>query len=169
MNALVRVNPAQENQIITAGLLKGVERKIDSVVDGRQIIQARRTIRIADGNKISVTILLINGHDFVRREAVDGGKDRSLDQAGVGQSHEVVVAVNEVKLTSTLERIGDVKVFGYLGIEAGILFISPVHYSLQPSARHRIPGRKQGHIPATGDKPFGDIARHRFPSTVLSR
>src|SRR6266571_1795265 len=32
---------------------------------------------------------------------------------------------------------------------------------------HRIPASEQGHIPATGDESFGDIASHRFPGTVL--
>ena len=32
--------------------------------------------------------------------------------------------MDEVKLSSTLERFGDVEVFGYFGIDGGILFIS---------------------------------------------
>jgi len=49
------------------------------------------------------------------------------------------VAVDEVNLGRSLERFGDVKVFGYFGIHGGILFISLVHYGMQMSAVHRIP------------------------------
>jgi hypothetical protein len=38
-----------------------------------------------------------------------------------------------------LERFGDVKVFGYFGIDAGVLFISLVHDCMQVSAGDRIP------------------------------
>ena len=58
MNTLVRVNPAEEDQVIAAAFLKRVQREIDPVVDRRQVIQPRRAIGVADGNKISVTILL---------------------------------------------------------------------------------------------------------------
>ena len=58
MDALVRVNPAEEDQVIAARFLKRVQREVDSVIDRRQIIQPRRAIGVADGDKISVTILL---------------------------------------------------------------------------------------------------------------
>ena len=45
MNAFIRVNPAEENQVITAGFLKRLEREIDAVVDGRQVIQTLRLDR----------------------------------------------------------------------------------------------------------------------------
>jgi hypothetical protein len=66
------------------------------------------------------------------------------------------VAVDEVKLSSVLERFGDVKVFGYFGIDGGILFISVVHHGMQMSVGHRIPAGEQRYLPATGDEPFGD-------------
>jgi hypothetical protein len=48
MNALVRVNPAQENQVVTAAFLKRVQRQVDPVVDCRQVIQPRGAIGVAD-------------------------------------------------------------------------------------------------------------------------
>src|SRR5260370_15128600 len=116
MYPLIRRNPAKEDQVVTARFLERVQREVDPVVDCRQVIQPQRAIGVADGNKISVTILLINGHDFGRRESVDGGEDRCLDQPAVGQRHEVVVTMAEVKLSSTLARFGDVKQFGYFGL-----------------------------------------------------
>src|SRR5258708_21103895 len=115
MDTFIRMNPAKKNQVITARFLERVQREVDPVVDCRQVIQPRRAIGVADGNKISVTILLIDGHDSWRRESVDGREDRRLNQPDVGQRHEVVVAVDEVKLSSVLKRFGDVKVFGYFG------------------------------------------------------
>ena len=50
---------------------------------------------------------------------MDGRQHRGLDQAAVTQSHEVVVAVNEVELGGVLERFRDVEVFGDLGSAAG--------------------------------------------------
>jgi hypothetical protein len=49
---------------LTAGLLKWVQRKIDAVVDRRQVIQPCGSIGVADGDEVSVTILLINRHDL---------------------------------------------------------------------------------------------------------
>jgi hypothetical protein len=98
---------------------------------------------------------------------MDGRQDGCLDQPGVGQSHEVVVAVDEVKLSRVLERFGDVKIFGYFGIDGGILFIPFVHHGMEASASHRIPAGEQRHVPATGHEAFGDVARYRFPGAVL--
>jgi hypothetical protein len=77
------------------------------------------------------------------------------------------MAVDEVKLSSVLERFGDVKVFGYFGIDGGILFIPPVYHGMEVSAGHRIPAGEQRHIPATGDQSFGDVAGDRLPRAVL--
>src|SRR4029077_2209936 len=77
--------------------------------------------------------------------------------------------MDEIKLASALERFGDVKVLGYFGIDAGILFISLVHHGMQVSAGHRVPAGEQRHIPATGDEPFRDVAGHCFPGAVLPR
>jgi hypothetical protein len=45
---------------------------------------------------------------------VDGSQDRGSNQPSVGQRHEVVLAVDEIKLSSALERFRDVKVLGSL-------------------------------------------------------
>src|SRR5437667_11881904 len=78
MNTFIRVNPTEENQVIAAGFLKRVRREIDAVVDGRQVIQPCGSVGVADGNEVSVTILLVDGHDFCGRESVDGSEDRYL-------------------------------------------------------------------------------------------
>ena len=58
MDALVRVNPAEEDQVIAAAFLKRVQREVDSVIDRSQIVQPRRAIGVADGDEVSVAILL---------------------------------------------------------------------------------------------------------------
>ena len=64
MNTFIRVDPTKENQVITAAFLKRVQREINAVVDGRQVIEPCRSVGVTDRNEISVTILLIDGHDF---------------------------------------------------------------------------------------------------------
>ncbi len=44
MDTLVRVNPAEEDQVISAKFLDRVRREVDSVIDRRQIIQTRCAI-----------------------------------------------------------------------------------------------------------------------------
>ena len=61
---------------------------------------------------------------------MNGSEHRRLHQPDVGQRHEVVMAVDEVKLSCVLEHFGDVEIFGYFGIDGGIFFISPVHHSV---------------------------------------
>src|SRR5690242_17191035 len=78
------------------------------------------------------------------------------------------MAVDKVKLSSVLERFRNVKVFGYFGIDGGVLFIPSVHYGMQVSAGHRIPAGEQRHIPATGDESFGDVAGDRLPRAVMA-
>ena len=167
MDTFVRVNPAEEDEVISATFLDRVQREIDPVIDRREIIQTRCAIGVADRNKISVPILFVHGHDFGRGESVDGRKNRRLHESRVGQRHEVVVAVDEVKLSSVLKRFGNVKVLGYFGIDGGILFIPPVHHGMQVSSGHGIPGGEQCHIPTTGYQSFGNVAGYRLPRAVL--
>ena len=80
MDAFVGVDSPQENQLFARRFLKRIQRKIDPVVNGRQIIQSGRAIGVADGNEISGAIFLIDRHDLGRRESVDGGEHRRLHQ-----------------------------------------------------------------------------------------
>src|SRR5690348_261029 len=169
MYALVRMNSPQKNQIIAARVPKRIQRKVNTVVHGRQIVQSRRAIRVADGYKIPVAVLLIDRHDLGRRESVDGGEDWCSDEPCVGERHKVVVAVDQVELRSVFKSFGNVKVFGYFGIDAAILLISFSNHSVETSTGHRIPGGEQCHIPATSYESFGNVTGHGFPGAVLSR
>jgi hypothetical protein len=57
--------------------------------------------------------------------------------------------VDQIELGSVFERFGDVKIFGYFGIDTGILFIPPIHHGMQTRTRKRIPTGEQSYIPAT--------------------
>src|SRR5271168_4853743 len=103
MNALVGMDPPEKDQMIAALFLERVQREVDSVVNRRQVIQPGSPIGIADGNEISIPIFLVKRHDLRGRESMDGGEDRRLYQPGVGQRHEVVMAVDQVKLSRMLE------------------------------------------------------------------
>ena|SRR5271167_3070767 len=64
MNSFIRVNPTEENQVITAGCLERVQREIDTVVDSGQVVQPCGSIGVADRNEVSVLVLPIDGEDF---------------------------------------------------------------------------------------------------------
>ena len=86
MDAFVRMNAAEKNQIIASGCRQRIKRQVDSVIDRRQIIEAGRAIGVADGNEITVAILFINRHDLRRRKSVDGGQNRRFHQPGVSNA-----------------------------------------------------------------------------------
>src|SRR5918996_4331743 len=111
MNALVRMDAAEKDQVITGAFLERIEREIDPVVYSRQIVQRGGAVGVADGDVVAVAIFFIDRHDFGGGEAMNGGQNRCPDQATVTQSHEVVVAVNQVEFVSVLECFSDVKVF----------------------------------------------------------
>src|SRR4051812_22971829 len=94
-------------------------------------------------------------------------ENRSFYQPAVSQRHEVVVAMNKVKLGSMFECFRNVKVFGYFGVNGGVFFIPPFYYGVQMSASYGIRGGKQCDTPPPSHKTFGDVARHRLPRAVL--
>ena len=52
------------------------------------------------------------------------------------------MAVDEVKLGGVLEGFGDVKVFGYFGIDMGVFFIPTGYDGVQASACDRVSSSK---------------------------
>ena len=57
MHAFVRVETAKEDQVVAAALLERVERQVDPVVDGGEVVQPGSTVGITDRNVVSVAIL----------------------------------------------------------------------------------------------------------------
>src|ERR1700733_11056312 len=64
MNSFIRVDPTEENQVLTAGFLKRVQREIDTVIDSGQVVQLGDSIGVADRYEVSVLVLPIDGQDF---------------------------------------------------------------------------------------------------------
>ena len=169
VDPLVGMNPPNKDQLLPFARSQGVERKVDSVVNGREVIQARCAIRIANGNEVSVLIFLVNRHDARRGEAVNRSQHRCLHQPRVGQRHKVIVTVDQVKLRGVFKGLCDVQVFGYLGIDGAILFVALVHDRMKLGAGERVPAGEQRYIPSPGHQPFSDVASHRLPSPILPR
>ena len=61
MNALVGRDPAEEDQVASGPALERMQRQIDPVVDGAKVVQARLSIRIANGHVVAIPILLVDG------------------------------------------------------------------------------------------------------------
>jgi len=85
----------------------------------------------------------------------------------IRQRHEVVVAVDEVKLARMLKRFGNMKVFGYLRIDGGILFVSLIDHGSKRARVSESPVAKQSYIPAAGGESFCDVARDCLPRPIL--
>ena len=66
---------------------------------------------------------------------MDGSQDRRSHKPCIGQGHEVIVAVNQIKLGGVFEGFRDVKVFGYFGIDRPILFVALIDDGVKASAR----------------------------------
>ena len=63
MHAFVRVNAPKEDQITAARLPERIQREIDAIVDGGEVIQPGRAIGFADGNEIPIAIFFVHRHD----------------------------------------------------------------------------------------------------------
>ena len=169
MDTLIWMDPTNKDELFPAALPLRVECEVDAVVDRCQVIQPRCAIRIADGDEISIPVLLVDRHDAGRGKSVDGRQHRRLHQPRVGQRHKVVVAVDQVELRGVLKGLRDVQVFGYLGIDGRVLFIALRHHRMQMGAGERIAAGEERHIPSPCHQAFGDIAGHRLPCPVLPR
>ena len=71
---------------------------------------------------------------------MDCREDRRLHQTTVGESHEIVMAVDEVELGSVFERLGDVEVLGHFRVDGAVLFVPAVDYGMQTGTCDGIAG-----------------------------
>ena len=123
--ALVGVDPAEEEQIRAwcRTCLEGSH--VDAVVDGGDVVEPLVAISLADGDVVAaLVVLLIDGHDALGREAVDGRDDRRLHQSAVGERQEVEAVVDQVELAGTLEERRDMQALPDLGVQRSILGVS---------------------------------------------
>src|SRR5687767_2897921 len=120
MHPLIRMDASQKNQVLPPLLGQRVERQIDPVVNSGHVRQIGMSIRVADRNKGSVSILPIDGHYLRRGKAVDRRQYRRLHEARVRQSHEIVVAMNQVELIRMLKGRRDMEILSDLRIDAAV-------------------------------------------------
>src|ERR1700689_3190360 len=80
-DALVWVNTAKERQIGTGTRIARESAHVDPVMDGRQIIEGRMSVSVANGHKKGLVVVFgVDGHDVRRRETVNCGDHRGRDQ-----------------------------------------------------------------------------------------
>ena len=120
--ALVRVDPAEEEQVVPRLAMQREGIDIDAVVDRCGVVQCGVAIGVADGNVGGCRVVaLVDGDDPARREAVDRRHDRCVDEAAVGEGKEVETVVDDVEVAGVFEHLGDVHALGDLGIDVRIL------------------------------------------------
>ena len=73
---------------------------------------------------------------------MNGRQYRRLDQPCVGERHEVIVAVDQIKLGGMLEDFGDMQIFSNLRIDAAVFFVAPLNYRVEAGSRHRVSSRE---------------------------
>ena len=120
--ALVGVDPAEEQEVVTGA---GAEREgisVDAMVDRGRVVQCRLAIGVADRHVGRRRVVpLVDGQDPRRGEAVDGGDDGRVDERAVGQREEVEAVVDDVEVAGVLEDVGDVLRFGDLRLDPIVL------------------------------------------------
>ena len=132
--------------------------------------RARVAIGVADGDvRGRRVVLLVDGEDPWRREAVDRGQHRRLDELAVRQREEVEAVVDEVELVRALEHLGDVQALAHLRVDVRILRLSSRHDRLRAVPRClRIASGEQRDVDAALDEPFGEQRGELLPRAVVA-
>src|SRR5271166_1108279 len=79
------------------------------------------------------------------------------------------MAMDQIKLSGVFECFRNMEIFRDFGIHRAILFVALVDYGVQLRPGNGILGSEQRDVPATGHKPFGDVASHCLPGAILPR
>ena len=168
--ALVRVDAAEEQQVLAA---HGVERKVlerDAVVDRRGVAQVGMAIGVADGDvRDAILIALEDRHDPLGREAVDRRHERGVDEAREGERHEVGLVVDEIELARALEDVSDVEQLPDLGVDGRVLGVGTRAHAGERAGRERVERREQRDVDAAGDERLGEQAGDELPGAVVAR
>ena len=147
--ALVRVDPAEVEEVITADRLKREFRHRQAVVDGRAVAQAGPPIGVADGHEVPDVVV---GAEYLQvlfgREPMNRRHHRRPHETRVGDGQEVEMVVDEVKFASAFEGGGDVQALIDLGVQRRVLRIARRGDRNQPGRGERIPGGEEGHVHA---------------------
>ena len=132
--ALVRMDPAEEEQVAAGRRMQRERGGVDPVMDRRQVIEARMPVRIADRNIGGRRVVpLVHGQDPRRREAVDRREHRRLDEPAVGEREKIEAVVDDVELVRPLEGVRDVQALGHLRVDVRIFGVTTGDDSSEPS------------------------------------
>ena len=127
-------------------------------------------VRVADRDVVAPSVVLLeHGNDLLRREPVDRGHDRRVDQAAVGQRQEVEAVVDHVELVRLLEHRRDVQRLPGLGMQCRILGVAGRRRANEASGRDGVGSREQGDVDTAPDQALGQEGGELFPRTVLPR
>ena len=120
--ALVGMDSPEEEQVIARIRMLGEGVHVDAMVNRLGIVKPRMAIRVTDrhidGGRV---VPLVDGHDLLGGESVDGGHDGGVDQAAVREGQEVEAVVNDVEFLGAFVHIGDVDALGDLRIDRLVL------------------------------------------------
>ena len=85
-SALVGMDATEEQQVVVVGGGHGERSRVDAVVDRGRIVQTRVAIGVADGDVARGRVVaLVDRHDALRREPVDGRDHRRVNERAVGE------------------------------------------------------------------------------------
>ena len=100
---------------------------------------------------------------------MDGGHDRRVDEAAVGQRQEIEAVVNDVEVVRVFEHVGDVHALGDLGID--IVVFGPPGGDGRSKLRggQRVGRGEEGHLVTERDETFGEGRGKKLPRTIVTR
>ncbi len=109
MCPLVVVYSSVVDKLIAGRWSKGKIRKVDAVINSRQIGQSGIPVGIADRDIISVLVVVVYTQDVGIGKTVDSCQHRRLYQRKISQGQIVEIVVNQVELAGPLHDFGDMQ------------------------------------------------------------
>jgi len=169
VGALVRMDPAEEQQIAAGLRHEGEPGQVDAVVDGRGVAQVRVSIGVADRDVVRVIVVgPEDREDPFGGEPVDGGDHRGRHQPAVGQRQEIELIGHQIELARPLEGRRDVQASVDLGIDGDVFLVTGRRFTVQSSRGQRISGGEQRDIVAEAHQALGQRGRDLLPGPVTA-
>ena len=167
VNALIGMDPAEEQEeaAVAAARCEGVD--VDAVVDRRGVSERGVAVGVTDGDVVGdVVVRRIRGHDPLGREAVDRRGHRCRCEPAVGQREEVELVGDQVELVRPLKSGRDVQAARDLRVDGRVLLVPSRRYSMQPPRGRRVGGGEKRDVVAPRDQSLGYGRGHLLPRAV---